>query len=137
MNVTSHIRLGQECTGAEWLDEEFAWRIRFIDRESGHSYVKHSRFLITAVGFCDIPNGSEDILNIDQFRGSVFHSAGWDHSFDFRDKDVAVVGNGCSANQFIPYLVNHGSLRSITQVVRSPHWIAPKDNGLVPRWQKW
>lgn len=133
----SHIYLGQECTAAEWVDDEFLWRIHFLDRESGRSYVKHSRFLITAVGFCDVPNGAEGIRDIQNFDGSLFHSANWDHSFDFRDKNVLVVGNGCSANQFVPYLVKHAPVRSLVQVMRSPHWIAPKDDGPAPAWQKW
>ncbi|KAK3298714.1 uncharacterized protein B0H64DRAFT_439154 [Chaetomium fimeti] len=134
---SSHIHLGQACTAAEWLEDAFLWRVYFVDRESGRSYVKHARFLITAVGFCDVPNGAEDIRDVQNFDGRLFHSANWDHSFDFHNKSVVVVGNGCSANQFIPHLVEHGSIRSMVQVTRSPHWIAPKDNGPVPTRQKW
>ncbi|KAK4194381.1 hypothetical protein QBC40DRAFT_319904 [Triangularia verruculosa] len=134
---SSYIHLNQECTAAEWLDDEFLWRVHFVERESGRSYVKHTRFLITAVGFCDVPNGAEGIRGIQDFGGRMFHSANWDHSFDFQDKNVVVVGNGCSANQFVPHLVKHASIRSLVQVMKSPHWIAPKDNGPVPAWQKW
>ncbi|KAH6854758.1 hypothetical protein B0I37DRAFT_422569 [Chaetomium sp. MPI-CAGE-AT-0009] len=133
----NHINLKQECTTAEWLDDEFLWRVHFVDRESGRSYIKHARFLITAVGFCDVPNDAEGIRDIRSFGGRLFHSANWDHSFDFRDKSVVVVGNGCSANQFVPHLVQHESIRSMVQVMRSAHWIAPKDNGPVPAWRKW
>ncbi|KAL2193553.1 hypothetical protein P885DRAFT_45032 [Corynascus similis CBS 632.67] len=134
---TSYIHLSQECTAAEWLDDEFLWRVHFTERESGRSSVKHARLLITAVGFCDVPNGAEGIRDIQNFGGRMFHSANWDHSFDFRDKNVVVVGNGCSANQFVPYLVKNASIRAMVHVMRSPHWIAPKDNGPVPAWQKW
>ncbi|KAK0743465.1 hypothetical protein B0T18DRAFT_490189 [Schizothecium vesticola] len=96
---SSHIHLKQVCTGAEWLDDEFLWRVHFVDKPSDRSYIRHSRFLITAAGFCDEPNGAEDIQGVQEFGGHVFHSARWDHPFDFRDKDVVVVGNGCSANQ--------------------------------------
>ena len=133
---SDQVHLNQECTAAEWLDDEFLWRVHFVDRGSDRRYVKHARFLITAVGFCDVPNGAEDIAKIQSFGGAVFHSADWDHSFDFRDKDVLVVGNGCSANQFIPQLIEHAEVRSLVQVMRSPHWIAPKDNAPVPLWQK-
>lgn len=135
-DASSNIHLKQECSEAEWLDEEYLWRVSFTERDSGRTYVKHSRFLISAVGFCDVPNGTEDIHNLEKFGGRVFHSARWDHSFDFQDKEVVVVGNGCSANQFIPHLVNQESVKGLTQVVRSAHWIAPKDNGTVPRWQR-
>lgn len=99
---SSHVHLNQECTAAEWLADEFLWRVHFVERKSGRSYVKHARFLITAVGFCDVPNGTEGIRDIQNFGGRMFHSANWDQSFDFRDKNVLVVGNGCSANQVRP-----------------------------------
>ena len=137
LDHSSYVHLNQECTAAEWLDDQFLWRIHFVERESGRSYFRHARFLITAVGCCDVPNGAEGIRDIQNFGGRMFHSANWDHSFDFRDKNVVVVGNGCSANQFVPHLVKHASIRSLVQVMKSPHWIAPKDNGPVPGWQKW
>ncbi|KAG7285859.1 hypothetical protein NEMBOFW57_008153 [Staphylotrichum longicolle] len=134
---SSHVHLNQECTAAEWLDHEFLWRVHFVEGQSGRRYVKNARFLIAAVGFSDVPNGAEGIRNIQNFGGRIFHSANWDHSFDFPDKNVVVIGNGCSANQFVPHLVKHAGIRSMVQVMKSPHWIAPKDNGPVPVWQKW
>lgn len=136
-DASRNIHLKQECVGAEWLDDELRWRVEMKDVESQRTYYKHTRFLITAVGFCDEPNGTEDILNIEDFHGQVFHSARWDHSVEFHGARVVVVGNGCSANQFIPHLVNQESVRTLTQVVRSRHWIAPKNDSPVPRWRKW
>lgn len=123
--------------GATWLEEELRWRVEIKDAVSGLTYFKHARFVITAVGFCDAPNGTEDIDHIEDFRGLVFHSARWDHSADLRGARVVVIGNGCSANQFIPQLANQSSVGTLTQVVRSRHWIAPKADGSVPVWRKW
>ncbi|KAI8689141.1 hypothetical protein NCS55_00170200 [Fusarium keratoplasticum] len=100
-------------------------------------YLRYTRFLITAVGFCDVPKGTDKIDGIENFTGKVFHSARWDHSFDFSNKAVAVVGNGCSANQFIPSLLDQTSVKSLVQFMRSPHWIAPKYNSHVYSWQRW
>jgi cation diffusion facilitator CzcD-associated flavoprotein CzcO len=136
-DCSTHIYLKQECIKAEWRDEEFLWQVTFTDGESEERYIKYSRYLITAVGFCDVPKDASEINGVKMFQGRVFHSANWDHTFDFRDKDVVVVGNGCSANQFIPELVNKGRIRSLVQIVRSAHWIAPKKNSIVPDWQKW
>lgn len=135
--VSSHIQLRQECEGAEWLEEELRWLVHLVDGSSGRRYTKRSRYLITAVGFCDVPNGAEDIHSIENFQGPVFHSSNWDHSLDFRNKDILVIGNGCSANQFIPHLLNKTSIRSITQVMRSAHWIAPKADRSIHQWEKW
>ena len=81
---------------------------------------------MTAVGFLDIPNGAESIANVREFAGRIFHGSDWDHEVDFEGKDVVVVGNGASANQFVPWLLENTDLRNLVQVVRSAQWIAPK-----------
>lgn len=43
------------------------------------------------------------------FKGSVFHSAQWDHSVDLRDKDVVVIGNGCTCAALDLSPVTHDS----------------------------
>jgi cation diffusion facilitator CzcD-associated flavoprotein CzcO len=111
--------------------------VRLTDGETGQDYLRHSRFLITAAGFCDVPNSANGIDGIQSFAGQVFHSARWDHSFDFSDKSVAVVGNGSSANQFIPSMLHQSKMKQMVQFIRSPHWIAPKENSRVPAWQRW
>ncbi|KAK3177469.1 hypothetical protein K4F52_009760 [Lecanicillium sp. MT-2017a] len=134
--VSDHIHLQQEVEGAEWLDDKSQWRVYFVDGDSGKRYIKHSRFLITAVGFCNLPNEPDGVQNIEAFQGRLFHSSNWDHSMDFRDKHVLVIGNGCSANQFIPHLISEASVRSLTQVVRSSHWVAPKQSRSIPEWER-
>ncbi|KAL2181188.1 uncharacterized protein P884DRAFT_265664 [Thermothelomyces heterothallicus CBS 202.75] len=61
VDCSSHIRLRQECAAAEWLEDDFLWRVHFVERDSG---------------------------------------------------------------------------KRLVQVIKSPHWIAPKGNGSVPAWQK-
>lgn len=68
-----------------------------------------------------------DIPGADTFPGPVFHSARWDYSVDMKDKDVLVIGSGCSAAQFVPHLTKPPiSAKSVTQVMRSPPWVHPK-----------
>ncbi|KAK2591269.1 hypothetical protein QQS21_011050 [Conoideocrella luteorostrata] len=136
LGISERIQLGQECTAVEWVHDESLWRVKLTDRANGRNYLRYARFLMTGVGFCDIPNGTENIRNVEKFKGRIFHSANWDHSFDFDNKDVIVVGNGCSANQFVPHLVNETSVRKVTQVVRSSHWIAPKNDCVISKWHK-
>ncbi|KAH6973967.1 hypothetical protein EDB80DRAFT_595589, partial [Ilyonectria destructans] len=107
-DCSDYIPLTQECVAAEWPDDELHWRVKLIDLESGQSYLRYTKILVTAVRFCDAPKGADKINGIENFTRKVFHSARWDHSFDFSDKNVAVVGNGCSANQFIPSLLDQG-----------------------------
>jgi cation diffusion facilitator CzcD-associated flavoprotein CzcO len=59
------------------------------------------------------------------FKGTIFHTAEW-RDVDFQDKNVMVIGNGCSANQVIPWVMNERGPKSLVQVVRSEQWVAPK-----------
>ena len=103
-------------------------RVEFLDTITNESFVRHSRVLFTAVGFLDIPKGLVSIANIQEFRGRIFHRSDWDYKVDFEGKDVVVVGNGASANQFVPWLLKNTGLRNLAQVVRNAQWIALKYN---------
>lgn len=64
-----------------------------------------------------------------------FHSARWDHSVDYTNKNVVVIGNGSSATQLVPEVAKKA--KTVTQFVRAQHWIAsvPHDPfRLLPGW---
>ena len=42
------------------------------------------------------------MADIEKFKGKVFHSSQWDHDYDFNNKNVASLGTGGSAIQYIP-----------------------------------
>ncbi|POR38731.1 Uncharacterized protein TPAR_01081 [Tolypocladium paradoxum] len=53
----------------------------------------------------------------------MFHSARWDDSVDFKNKNVVMLGNGASATQFVPELAREvGPRGKVTQLVRGSHW---------------
>jgi len=45
-----------------------------------------------------------EIPSPEMFQGPVTHSAHWDHSIDFKDKTVAIIGAGSSSIQITPQL---------------------------------
>lgn len=69
------------------------------------------------------------------FTGTTFHSARWNHEIDLTGKRVAVVGNGCSASQFVPHLIKIGA--QVTQYARSPQWYHPRPNHLYTKFERW
>ncbi|KAL2836849.1 hypothetical protein BJX68DRAFT_274327 [Aspergillus pseudodeflectus] len=136
-HLPERIRLQQECLSATWKEDDHTWEVHFKDAASGTLYTVYCRSLITSVGFLDVPRGPDGIVGFTKFQGRVFHSASWDHSVDFEGRNVVVIGNGCSANQFIPWLVKQTGLSKLTQVIRSPHWIAPKTDRIIGSKEKW
>ena len=103
------------CTEATYSRETGLWTLKIKDVKTGSERTRTCNILITAVGGLSNPNLPP--FNVDDFEGAVFHSAEWDQSVSLKDKDVVIVGNGCSAAQIVPEIVK--DVKSLTQVARS------------------
>jgi cation diffusion facilitator CzcD-associated flavoprotein CzcO len=100
-----------------------------------------AKVLISAVGGIVEPRDApSDVPGWDNFKGDVFHSARWNYNVDFNNKDVVVVGTGCSAAQFVPRLTKAPfNAKSVTQIMRSPPWVVNRQTppGGDEAWKKW
>ncbi|KAF6219408.1 hypothetical protein HO133_005234 [Letharia lupina] len=87
-----------------------------------------AKIVVSCVGILVEPNAwPTSIPGRETFRGEIFHSARWRDDTDFREKDVVVVGSGCSAAQIVPSLFEEPfNVRSITQIMRTAPWVMPR-----------
>ncbi|GAB3277153.1 flavin-containing monooxygenase [Parasphingorhabdus pacifica] len=128
--VREHIHYGVTFTGAEYDEDTRHWH---LTTESGTEYV--GRALVMGVGALHIPS-YPDLPGIERFEGEVFHSADWNHDYELEDKQVAVVGTGASAIQFVPEVAKKVSRLHLFQ--RTPPWIQAKPDHPIPeRMQRW
>lgn len=67
------------------------WDVTVLDSVSGEVFRRRSRILISAVGALSVPRKRE-IHGAEGFKRTLFHSAQWDHSFNWAGKDVVVIG---------------------------------------------
>ncbi|KAI0860564.1 FAD/NAD(P)-binding domain-containing protein [Xylaria cubensis] len=134
--LESHINLQQECRSISWSESNQSWTLSLWDIPHGKSYVVQARYVVTAMGVLNIPNGLNDLPVLSDFGGLVFHTSQWRET-DFKDKSVMVIGNGCSANQVIPWILNNQQPRTVVQIVRSEQWVAPKHNHHISVFTKW
>jgi cation diffusion facilitator CzcD-associated flavoprotein CzcO len=111
-----HIHLNAELVGGEWDDSARVWRL-----ETAKGRLR-ADVLISASGLLSAPR-VPDVPGLERFRGTVFHSARWDHEHDLRGERVAVVGTGASAIQFIPRIQPQAERLTVFQ--RTPPWILP------------
>jgi cation diffusion facilitator CzcD-associated flavoprotein CzcO len=74
-----------------------------------------------------------DIPGLDEFRGTLFHSARWNHAHDLSGKSVAVIGSAATAVQMIPEIAKAVGRLYVYQ--RSANWVLPKANGPFTREQ--
>ncbi|KAH9826808.1 L-lysine 6-monooxygenase (NADPH-requiring), partial [Teratosphaeria destructans] len=98
-DVPRLVRFGCVVQRARWREEAQLWEVEVQDLASKATWTRRSR----------------------AFRGPLFHSATWDRAFDWTGKDVVVLGNGCSATQFVPVLAERAN--SLTQFARQAHYL--------------
>lgn len=96
-----HMRFEIECLGAEWHSERGLWEVRFRDLRGKLEYSRYATVLVTAVGSISKPREGK-FEGITRFRGEIFHTAEWNHKYDYTGKRMAITGNGCSAAQVVP-----------------------------------
>ncbi|GAA1953972.1 NAD(P)/FAD-dependent oxidoreductase [Catenulispora subtropica] len=130
--LESHLRLGTEIAEARWRPQEGLWRLRDT---AGTEYT--ARTLVCGVGQLNRPRYAA-VPGRETFTGAQFHSAAWDPAWPpeaFAGQDVAVIGTGASAVQFVPEIAPHA--RSLKVFQRSANWVIPKYDyafGPASRW---
>ena len=95
--VLRDIRFGHEVLGARWEDRAGRWRISTSQGEFS------ARYLIAGTGALVEPS-LPDIPGIEQFAGTIMHSARWDAGWSPAGQRVAVIGTGASAIQIVPVI---------------------------------
>ena len=125
-NLEEKTRFGTFIDKCVYNDETALWTLYAHDVKTGQKIEHTTRILLSCSGGLVNPNQLK-APGLENFKGNYMHSAVWDHSVDFKGKNVVVVGNGCSANQVVPALLNDPqyNVGSITQIVRSKHYIMP------------
>ena len=119
-----HLRFNAEVARAEFQEAEGCWRLELADGEALRTSV-----LVSSVGQLNQP-AWPDLPGMERFKGTAFHSARWDHGKDLAGQRVAVIGNGCSAAQFVPEVAKAAAEVSVFQ--RSAHWVIPRNDHAFP-----
>src|SRR3546814_16561441 len=86
--LAAHLRFHQEVVSAEFDRARGLWKITTADGQE-----RHARPLVTACGQLNRP-ATPKLKGIENFRGTVIHSARWDHDYELGGKSVAVMGHG-------------------------------------------
>ncbi|EXJ70270.1 uncharacterized protein A1O5_06338 [Cladophialophora psammophila CBS 110553] len=100
-DVFKYMKFNTEVTEARWNADDGLWAVKLKDTNSGKEWSDSGNFLIIGTGILnkfDWPN----IPGLHDFKGHLVHTARWDHSYDFTDKKVALIGGGSSGIQILP-----------------------------------
>ncbi|MDW3686338.1 NAD(P)/FAD-dependent oxidoreductase [Cupriavidus sp. CV2] len=117
--LLGHIHFGIEVTEARYDEGACLWQV-----STGNGDTIAARILVSGTGQLNRPL-APDIPGLDSFAGTAFHCARWRHDADLRGKQVAVIGNGASALQFIPRIAPEAGKLTVFQ--RSANWVLPRN----------
>ncbi|MFF2550535.1 flavin-containing monooxygenase [Nocardia sp. NPDC058058] len=112
-------RFGVSVEREVWDDENGFWTLHLTGGET-----LTARYVLNATGFFLEPRSNSGIPDVDRYTGKVMLSAGWDHSYDYRGKRVAVIGTGASSMQIVPSIVPDVAQLDVYQ--RTATWCFPK-----------
>ncbi|KIX95588.1 uncharacterized protein Z520_08708 [Fonsecaea multimorphosa CBS 102226] len=158
--ILDKIQFDTSVKGMRWLDDVQEWEVELdhlapeigdlstrerqaLEKENKPTVLRteivRAKVVCSAVGGLVEPKPPLDVPGFDTFEGEIVHTARWKPDLDVRDKNVIVIGTGCSAGQVVPQLVKpeHGA-KQVTQLMRSPPWAV---QFLPPAakefWKKW
>src|SRR5829696_15875 len=123
--IGGHLRFGHAVRSARWLGDR--WEVE----TSGGTWT--ADVLVSAAGPLHEPS-IPALPGAETFAGTAFHSARWDHDHDMTGKNVAVIGTGASAIQFVPQIAPAVGRLSIFQ--RSAPWIVPRGDRAIRRFEQ-
>lgn len=121
-DIRRHIRFGVEVTQARWIEAKNEWEADIVTKDGRHETLRAS-MVLSGVGAFNKPR-VPDLPGMDSFKGPSVHTARYpDEGIDLVGKNVVLVGNGASAMQVGPAIVDE--VASLTIVQRTPQWVAP------------
>lgn len=119
-DLARDVKCGHRVSHVEWNETDGQWEMK-METKDGIVEDKVD-VLVSAVGFLSKWKWPS-IAGFDDFQGQKMHSASWDNSFDWTGQRVAVIGNGSSAIQIVPQIVE--GVKHLTNFIRNPTYITP------------
>ncbi|KAJ5162533.1 hypothetical protein N7492_007925 [Penicillium capsulatum] len=118
-NLDDHVQLNTRVVEAVWDEPSGKWKLKI--EQNGTIQDDEAEIFINASGFANDWSWP-DIQGLSDFKGKLVHTAGWDDTYDWQDKRVAVIGNGASGMQCVAKM--HAHTGRLVNYVRNPTWVA-------------
>lgn len=125
--ILPRIRFNHELLSAAWNEDARRWRI-----ETSHGEWT-ADVLIMACGALSEP-AIPSLPGLENFAGTTFHSANWNHAHQLSRERVAVIGTGASAIQFVPKI--QPIVERLHLFQRTPAWILPHPNRAITYFER-
>ncbi|RAL01331.1 flavin-containing monooxygenase [Aspergillus ibericus CBS 121593] len=123
-NLDDHIEFNSCVVESLWDESIGKWKVKI--NQNGTIKEDEAEILASASGCLTKPR-VPNIEGIGDFKGKLSQTADWDDTYDWKNKRVAVIGNGASGIQTVTAM--HSTSSKLVNYVRSPCWISPNFSG--------
>ena len=124
-DIRRHIRFGVEVIEARFDEATSTWQADVAGTDGKHETLT-ANIVISGVGAFNKPR-IPDVPGLELFQGPSVHTARYpDEGLDLKGRNVVLVGNGASAMQVAPAIVDE--VASLTIVQRTPQFRLEYDN---------
>lgn len=110
-----------KLTQATWDEDQQQWKITYA-RSDGTVEQLESNAIISGAGLFNTPK-LPNIPGIEKFKGKMFHTTAWDHSYDYSGKKVALIGTGSTGLQLARGVAQKAGHLTVFQ--RTASWVTP------------
>ncbi|KAL4937893.1 hypothetical protein BDV06DRAFT_226521 [Aspergillus oleicola] len=121
-DLERYMKLNTKVVECRWDDVKAIWNITLENTQTKEQWEDWSHCVVNGTGILNSWKWP-DVENLEDFQGPKMHSAAWDHSVDYRDKAVGVIGTGSTSVQIVPELQK--ACKQVQVFMRSPTWISP------------
>jgi cation diffusion facilitator CzcD-associated flavoprotein CzcO len=96
-DIERRVRFNSVVESARWDESSGTWEVTIRDMTTAEILIRRSKVLISAVGALSVPKEC-DTPGASDFEGRMFHTAKWDHSLNWKDKEVVIIGELITAS---------------------------------------
>jgi cation diffusion facilitator CzcD-associated flavoprotein CzcO len=121
-----YMKLNTKIVEARWDEDAGKWTIVLENQQTGEKYEDWCHVLVNGSGILNNWKWPE-IEGLHDFKGTLMHSAKWNHEVDFKGKTVGVIGTGSTSVQIVPQLQKE--VKTLEVFMRSSTWISPPFGG--------
>lgn len=120
--VYDHMSFNSDVKAAEFDEKAGTWRITVVvDGQERHVT---ANAIVSASGLFSKPKRF-GAPGVEEFQGTIIHTAECTGKESFMGLDVAVIGNGSTGVQMLSAV--HKQVKSLGVFQRTPQWIAPRE----------
>jgi cation diffusion facilitator CzcD-associated flavoprotein CzcO len=123
--IDQHIEYGIKIQQAKWSSKAARWTLHAVKEKLDEPLDITAQFIFMCVGYYDYDAGYRPkFAGEEDFSGAIIHPQHWPEGFEYKGKNIAVIGSGATAVTLIPSMAEQAN--HITMIQRSPTYMGAK-----------